>query len=101
LHRAGGAGRRDRGNQPAIEQPIQLADAERAEHENRCAHTSGPQRRPFLDVRTRQQVGAGILERVRDLSRTVAVRVRFHDRDHAGHPLARLGRYVFNEAAVI
>ena len=83
LHGVRGAGRRDRRRQVAVEQSIEIADAQRSEHENLRADAGGAQRRALFDVRTRQQVRARLLERERDLARAVPVRVRLDDGDDA------------------
>ena len=68
LHGARGAGRRDGRRQAAVEQAVEIADAERAEHEDLGPDAGGAQRRALLDIGARQQIGAGVLERARDLA---------------------------------
>ena len=65
LHRARRARRRDGWREPAIEQAVEIADAQRAEDENLRFHAGRAQRRAFLDVGTRQQIGAGLFQRPR------------------------------------
>ena len=89
LHGARRARRRNRRRQPAVEQAIEIADAQRAEHQNLGADAGGPQRRAFLDVGAGQQIGAGLFERARHLAGAVAVGVRLDDGDHAGRRAAR------------
>src|SRR6185436_8941663 len=72
LHGARGARRRDRRREPAFEQAVEIADAERAEDENFRADAGGAQGRAFFDVSTGDEIRAGILERPRDLARAVA-----------------------------
>ena len=67
LHGARRARRRDRRRQAAVEQAVEIADAQRAEDEDVGPDAGGAQRGAFLDVGARQQVGAGVLERPRHL----------------------------------
>ena len=83
LHGLRGARRRDGRRQGAVEQSIEIADAERAEDEDLGADSGGAQRGALLDVRARQQVGARRLERERDLGGAVPVGVRLDDCDDA------------------
>ena len=83
LHRLRGAGRRDGRRQPAVEQAVEIADAERAEHQDLGPHAGGAQHRSFLDVGAGEQIGAGLLERARHLARAVPVGVRLDDGNDA------------------
>ena len=58
LDGARGAGRGNGRRQPAVEQSVEIADAERAEHQDLGLDAGGPQRRALFDVRARQQVRA-------------------------------------------
>ncbi len=82
LHGLRGAWRRDRRRQVAVEQPVEIADAERAEHEDFRAHASRAQHGTFFDVRAREQVGASVLECASHLARAVSVGIGLHDRNH-------------------
>jgi hypothetical protein len=91
LHGARRPRRRDRRRQPAVEQAVEVTDAERAEDEDVGAHAGCPQGGAFLYIGAGQQVGAGILERPPNLCRAVTVRVRLDDADDTrrrGRPLA-------------
>ena len=83
LHRFRGAGRRDGRRQPAVEQAVEIADAERAEHQDVGLHAGGAQHRSFFDVGAGKEIGAGILERARHLARAVPVGVRLDDGNDA------------------
>ena len=89
LHGARGARRGNGRREPAVEQAVEVADAERAEHEDLCPHAGLAQRVPFFDVGAGQQIGARILERQRHLRGAVSVRVGLHHRNHAGAPARR------------
>ena len=84
LHRERGAGGRDRRRQPAVEQAVEIADAQRAEDEDVGAHAGGAQRRAFLDVGAGEQIGARLFQRERDLAGAMAVGVRLDHRDNTG-----------------
>jgi hypothetical protein len=84
LHGPRGAGRRDRRREPAVEHAVEIADAQRAEHENLDGDARGPQRRAFLDVGACEHIGACLFERARHLPRAVPVRIRLDDGDDAG-----------------
>jgi len=90
LHGARRPGRRDRRRQPAVEQAVEVTDAERAEDEDVGAYPGRPQGGAFLYIRAGEQVSAGILERSPNLCRAVTVRVRLDDTDDTrrrGRPL--------------
>src|SRR5205807_10416616 len=92
---------RDGGRQAAIEEPVEIADAERAENENLARHARRPQRGALLDVGAGEQVRTGLLERVRDGPRAVPVRVGLHDGDRAGRPLAAFPRQMLDDVTVV
>ena len=79
LHRTSRAGRRDGWRQTAVEQAIEIADAERPEHEDVGVHAGRSQHGAFFDVGARQQIRARRFERERHLSRAVTVGVRLDD----------------------
>ena len=81
LHRARGAGRRDRRRQRELEQAVEIADAQRAEHENRHAHAGLPEHDALFDIGARQHRRARLLERERDAWRAVTVGVGLDDGD--------------------
>jgi hypothetical protein len=83
LKRAGRARRGDGRRQIVREDPVEIADAQRAENEDGRADAGLPQDDGLFDVRAGEHRGAGILERLRDLRRAVAVRVRLDDGDDA------------------
>jgi hypothetical protein len=83
LERAGRAGGRDRRRQGMLEEAIEVADAERAEHQDRDAHARLPKGDPLFDVRAGEHRGTRGLECHPCLTRAVAVGVRLHDGDHA------------------
>ena len=64
--------------------PSRSLTLKRAEHQNVGADAGRAQRRAFLDVGARQQIGAGVFERARHLARAVSVGVRLDDGDDAG-----------------
>jgi len=101
LHGARGARRRDRRREPAIEQAVQIAHAQRAEDQNVRLHAGGAQRGPFLDIRARQQIGAGVFERARDLTAAVAVRIRLDHRYRAGRRGRPFARKVIGNASEV
>ena len=76
--------RRDRRRQAVLEDAVEVADAERAEHEDCGPHAGRPQHDAFLDVGAREHRGARLLERERHRSRAVPVGVRLDDGDDAG-----------------
>ena len=100
LHRVRGAGRGDGRRQAAIEQPVQIADAQRAEHQDVAAHTRRPQRRAFLDVGAGEQIGAGVFEGERDLPGAVSVGIRLDHRNHPGGARAIL-REIVDDVLVV
>ena len=63
--------------------PSRSLTLERAEHEDPGPDAGRPQRGALLDVGAGQQVGARVLERARDWSGPVAVRVGLDDRNDA------------------
>ena len=77
-------GTRDGGRQIVDEHPVEIADAERAEHENARTRPRFAQLDALLDVSDRQPAGARLLERTRDADGAVAVGIGFDDRDDAG-----------------
>ena len=101
LHGDGGAGRRNRRRQAAVEEAVEVADAQRAEHENLALDAGRPERGALFDVGARQQVGARALERLPDLRRAVPVRVRLDDRDHARRMLGLFGLQVTDDGRVV
>ena len=92
---------RDGRRQPAIEQAIEIADAQRAEDQNLRAHSRIAQHRAFFDVRACHEIRSGVLERAGNLSCAVAVRVGFHHRNQAGRAIASLTGQVLDNAAVV
>ena len=100
LHGLRGARRGDRRRETAVEQPVEIADAECAEHQNLRAHARLPQRVPLFDVRAGEQIRAGVLERACDLSGAVAVGVRFDDRDDARRA-DRVALQMIDDGAVV
>ena len=62
-----------------IEDAVDLADAERAEDQNRDGDAGLAQPHAFLDVGAGEHRRAGGLERERDASRAVAVRIGLDD----------------------
>ncbi len=69
---------------------VEVADAQRPEHEDRHTHAGLSQHDGFFDVRAREHRGASLLERARHLRRAVAVGVGLDDCDdrqaRAGQP---------------
>jgi hypothetical protein len=94
LHGARGRWRGDRRRQREFEDAVEIADAERAEHENRHAHARLPQDDPFLDIRARQHRRSRVLERQSNARRAMTVGVCFHHRDDAGRSPPRFTRKV-------
>ena len=84
LDRPRGGRRRDGRRQRKLEQPVEVADAQRAEHEDRHRHARAAEDDPFFDIRARQHRRARLLEREGDALRAVAVGVGFDDGDDAG-----------------
>ena len=82
-HGSGRARRRDRRREAAVEDAVEIADAQRAEHQDLGADAGGPQRGALLDVGAREQVCSRILERPGHLRRAMTVGVRLHDGDDA------------------
>ena len=74
-------GRRDGRGELVIDDAVEIADAQRAEDEDRGAHAGLPQRDPLLDVRAREHRGAFGLERQADRRGAVAVGVGLDDGD--------------------
>jgi hypothetical protein len=72
---------RDGRGEPTVEQAIEIADAQRAEDENRRPDARGPEGSAFFDVSAGQKVRAGVLERARDLGGAMSVRIRLDDGD--------------------
>ena len=82
--RTGRDGRRDRRRQSVGEHPVEVADTQRAEHQDRRPDTAAAQLHPFLDVSACQHPGSGSLQRARHRHRAVPIAVRLDDRDHIG-----------------
>ena len=87
----------------AIEQAVEVADAQRAEHEDLRAHAGSPQHRPLFDVGAREQIRAGVFERACHLPGAVPVRVGLDHRNHAGadRAIAQLAAKEFDDAPVV
>ena len=81
--RLGGAGARDRRRQVVAEHAVDVADTERAEHQDRPAITGLAQLDPLLDVGDREPLGPGLRERAGDGYGPVAVGVGLDDRKDA------------------
>ena len=82
LLQRGRRGRRgNRRRQRVREEAVEVADAERAEHQNRGADAGVAQRDPLLDIRAREHGRPRALEREADFPRAVAVGVRLDDTD--------------------
>ena len=79
----GSRGRRRRNGRRELvfDDALEIADAERTEHEDRGADTGLPQGDPLLDVGAGEHRGAFGLERQPDLRGAVAVGVRLDDGD--------------------
>ena len=84
LHGARGGRRRDRRRQRELEQPVEIADAQRAEHQDRHAHAGPPKDDALFDVGAGQHRRARLLERERHARRAMAVGVGLDDGDDAG-----------------
>ncbi len=70
-----------------IEDAVEIADAEGAEHQDRQGDARRPQRDAFFDVGAREHRRARALERASDFRRAMSVGVGFEDRDDiAGAP---------------
>ncbi len=89
LHGARGGRRRDGRRQRELEQAVEIADAQRAENQNRRAHAGAPQHDGLFDVRARQQIRPGSLERERDTLRAMSVGVGFDHGDDSRRVAAR------------
>ena len=76
--------RRDRRHQVVLEQPAEIADAQRAEHEDGGAHPRRTQRDRLFDVGTRDHPRPGALERERHGNGAVPVGVGLDDGDDGG-----------------
>ena len=72
---------RDRRRQIVIEHTVEIADAQRAEHQDRRVDAGFPEIDALFDVRHREHDRAGRLERRRDPARAVAVGVGLDDGD--------------------
>ena len=88
LKRPRRARRGDGWRQVMVEHAVEVADTERAKHEDRRPDPRLPQHDRLLDIRAGKHGGAGILERARDLGRAVAVGIGLDDGDEAGRRTA-------------
>ena len=89
LHGAHGGRRRNRRRQRELEEPIEVADAQRAEHQNGRAHAGAAQHDRLLDVGAREQIRARRFERERHALGSMAIGVGLDHGDHPGHGAAR------------
>ncbi len=101
LNRPRGARGRNGRRQAAVEEAVEIADAQRPEHQDLRAHAGLAQRVPLLDVGAGHQIGARLFERQRHLSRSVSVGIGFHDGDHARRAITRFRGEVLDDAAVV
>ena len=101
LHRRRGTGCRNRRREPAVEQTVEVAHAQRAKDQDFRLHARLAQRVPFLDIRARKEIRSGLFECQRHLPRAVPVRVRFHDRDHARSAIASFGGEMLDDVPVV
>ena len=81
LHRARRARRRDRRGQRILEQPVEIADAQRPEHQNRHAHAGAAQHDALFDIGAREHRRACLFERQRDTIGAMPVGIRLDDRN--------------------
>ncbi len=100
LHGTGGPRGRDRRRQLTVEEAVQIANAQRAEHQDLRADARLAQRLPFFDVGACQDIGARIFERARDLRGAVTVPIRLDDGDDAWRAAAAGGK-IPGDAAVV
>ncbi len=84
LQRVAGGRARDRRRQVVIEHAVEIADAERAEDQDRRANAGLAEIDAFFDVRHRQHRRARGFECRRDAARAVTVGVGLDDGDDAG-----------------
>jgi hypothetical protein len=95
------AGRRDRRRQAAVEQAVEVADAERAEDQDVGAHARRTQLGTFFDVRAREQIRARVLEGAGHLAGAVPVGIRLDDGDHARRAVGPPAREMFPDVAEV
>ncbi len=80
----GGRRCRDRGSQTEFEDTVEIADAERAEDEDRNPRAGAAKDDALFDIGAGQHGGARAFERKPDVRGPVAVRVCLDDGDDAG-----------------
>jgi hypothetical protein len=97
----GSAGRRDRRRQAAIEQAVQVADAQGAEDQDFRLNPGRAQRRPFFDIGAGEQIGTHRFEGARHLHGTVTVRVRLDHRNRPRRGVGALVRQVVDDSTKV
>src|SRR5262249_35815532 len=89
-HGASSAGSRNSRRQRTVEQPVEVAHAERAENKNLRANARATERGSLLDVGARNDSRSSSLQRTRNLSGAVAVCVRLDDGNRRGRHISWL-----------
>ena len=67
-----------------LEQPVEIAYAQRAKNKNRARHARPPQNDAFLDIGAREHRRARLFESQRHSLGSMTVRIRFDDCNHRG-----------------
>ena len=101
LHRTRRARRRDRRRQPAVEQAIEIADAEGAKHQNVRADPGLAQHCAFFDIGASQKVRSGLFKRAPHLPGAMTVSVGLDHRNQARHPIAPFAADMLDDAPVV
>ena len=94
------AGRGNRRRQAVLEHPVEVTDAQGAEHEDRRPHARLSQDDGFFDVRAREHRGTGVLERARHLRRAMAVGIGLDDGDNSRRGPVSRGE-IANDGAIV